>query len=173
MRVTTMKLHFQSASTLDIETIRELAHRIWHTCYPGMISYKQIEFMLDLMYSPQKLALDLHHGVRYEIAMHAGKPVGYLGHELLAGGVVLHLHKIYLAPELHGQGHGQAMLAYVFQQATHIGATTVELRVNKLNARAVTAYERAGFVVAESLVQQIGQGFVMDDFVMRKTVAPE
>jgi hypothetical protein len=34
----------------------------------------------------------------------------------------------------------------------------------------VRAYERSGFRVAESVCQDIGAGFVMDDFVMRRLV---
>jgi ribosomal protein S18 acetylase RimI-like enzyme len=38
--------------------------------------------------------------------------------------------------------------------------------VNKKNQKAIRAYERAGFVVAESVTNEIGAGFVMDDHRM-------
>lgn len=158
---------FREASHADIETIRALADRIWHACYPGMISVEQIRFMLAWMYAPEKLAEDMQRGVRYELAMADGHAVGYLGHELQREKRVLHLHKIYLSPELHGRGVGQAMLAHVAQTARNVGMHAVELGVNKANHRALAAYGRAGFVVAESFVQDIGNGFVMDDHLLR------
>jgi ribosomal protein S18 acetylase RimI-like enzyme len=96
-----------------------------------------------------------------------GHAVGYVGHELQHEKRVLHLHKIYLVPELHGRGAGQAMLAHVMQAAQHAGMHAVELGVNKTNHRALAAYRRAGFVVVESFVRNIGNGFVMDDHLLR------
>jgi len=40
--------------------------------------------------------------------------------------------------------------------------------VNKRNAKAIAAYQRNGFVIADSVVTDIGHGFVMDDFIMTK-----
>jgi ribosomal protein S18 acetylase RimI-like enzyme len=59
------------------------------------------------------------------------------------------------------------MLRHVIEQARASGATHVELRVNKGNARALAAYARAGFRIERSLVADIGGGFVMDDHVLR------
>lgn len=158
---------FRDASHADIDTIRALADRIWHACYPGMISVEQIRFMLAWMYAPTKLAEDMRLGVRYELAVVDGQAVGYLGHELLHDKRVLHLHKMYLVPELHGRGAGQAMLAHVAASARTAGMHAVELGVNKTNARALAAYRRAGFTVADSFVRDIGHGFVMDDHLLR------
>ncbi|MBU6335356.1 MAG: GNAT family N-acetyltransferase [Chloroflexi bacterium] len=162
-----MAIAFRDASQADIDTIRALADRIWHACYPGMISVEQIRFMLAWMYAPMKLAEDMQRGVRYELALIDGHAVGYLGHELHREKRALHLHKIYLVPELHGRGVGQAMLAHVVRTARASGMQAVELGVNKTNARALAAYRRAGFTVAESFVRDIGNGFVMDDHLLR------
>jgi len=160
-------LAFRDADHADIDTIRVLADRIWHACYPGMITVQQIRFMLEWMYAPAKLAEDMQRGVRYELALVNGQSVGYLGHELQREKRVLHLHKIYLAPELHGRGAGQAMLAHVVQRAQQAGMHAVELGVNKTNHRALAAYRRAGFTIVESFVRDIGNGFVMDDHLLR------
>ena len=45
------------------------------------------------------------------------------------------------------------------------------LSVNKHNTRAIAAYRRNGFVIAESVVTDIGGGFVMDDYVMAKNLS--
>jgi hypothetical protein len=42
------------------------------------------------------------------------------------------------------------------------------LTVNKRNAKAMAAYQRNGFTLTESVVVDIGGGFVMDDYVMTK-----
>jgi RimJ/RimL family protein N-acetyltransferase len=48
------------------------------------------------------------------------------------------------------------------------GARRLILSVNKRNTKAITAYKRNGFVIVESVVTDIGGGFVMDDYVMAR-----
>ena len=52
------------------------------------------------------------------------------------------------------------------QIAAALGAREVSLYVNKRNKKAIRVYERAGFVVAESVINEFGGGFVMDDYRM-------
>ena len=84
-----------------------------------------------------------------------------------------------LRPELHGRGLGSQLLKHGEDEARRLGARRLILAVNKRNARAITAYQRNGFGVVESVMADIGVGFVMDDFIMAKdlfavsaTVAP-
>jgi ribosomal protein S18 acetylase RimI-like enzyme len=69
-------------------------------------------------------------------------------------------------PEVQGRGFGKALLARVGALARTLGARKVWLQVNKNNASAIRAYERAGYVVERAAVFDIGGGFVMDDFIM-------
>jgi ribosomal protein S18 acetylase RimI-like enzyme len=46
----------------------------------------------------------------------------------------------------------------------------VILAVNKRNTTAIASYKKYGFVVREAIVDDIGHGFVMDDFVMEKVL---
>jgi len=78
------------------------------------------------------------------------------------------LHKLYLLPEYHGKGIGALALARVEKVARKAGAHTIVLNVNKRNAKAIRAYERAGWRISEEVVNDIGNGYVMDDFVMTK-----
>ena len=51
------------------------------------------------------------------------------------------------------------------------GAGWLILNVNKRNASAIAFYERCGLAVREAVVVDIGEGFVMDDYVMAKPLA--
>ena len=44
------------------------------------------------------------------------------------------------------------------------------LTVNKYNELAIRAYVGKGFETIDSVETDIGEGFIMDDFVMQKTV---
>jgi ribosomal protein S18 acetylase RimI-like enzyme len=78
------------------------------------------------------------------------------------------LHKLYLLPELQGRGLGSRLLQHCEQEVRAAGAHRLILSVNKRNAKAIAVYQRNGFVIAESVVTDIGGGFVMDDFIMAK-----
>lgn len=163
-------LHLRPARIDDAPLIRSLADRIWHAAYADMLSVEQRRYMLAWMYAPHKLAAEIGRGVSYQIAEDSGDPVGYLAWELLEDGVTTHLHKLYLLPERHGRGWGQAMMDQVIEAAAASGARFVVLRVNRGNARALRAYERAGFETVDTVVTDIGGGFVMDDFVLRRAI---
>ena len=81
---------------------------------------------------------------------------------------VTKLHKLYLLLELHGRGWGSRLLQHCEREIRTAGARRLILAVNKRNTKAIAAYQRNGFVIAESVVTDIGGGFVMDDFIMAK-----
>ena len=150
----------------DLPVIRALAQRIWRLSYPGMISVGQIEYMLDWMYSIERLREDLRSGVVFEWPRFAETPVGYLATRIDAESGVLHLHKLYVLPEFQGKGVGSRLLEHVLRSAGSAGCGSIRLNVNKSNARAIACYLRHGFVRETSVVHDIGGGYVMDDHVM-------
>ena len=81
------------------------------------------------------------------------------------------LHKLYLQPEWHGYGLGSRLLQHVEHEVRASGGRGLVLSVNKRNARAIAAYKRNGFIIAQSVVTDIGNGFVMDDYVMAKDLS--
>jgi ribosomal protein S18 acetylase RimI-like enzyme len=78
------------------------------------------------------------------------------------------LYKIYLHPAWQGRGLGSLLLRHCEREVCKLGAERLLLTVNKRNAKAIAAYQRNGFAIKESIVMDIGRGFVMDDYVMAK-----
>ena len=50
------------------------------------------------------------------------------------------------------------------------GCRHLSLTVNKNNTGSIRAYESLGFVNLGPLQTDIGQGFIMDDFLMKKAL---
>lgn len=98
--------------------------------------------------------------------------VGYIAFEPRPSEDEAFLHKLYLLPEAAGRGIGAAALNWVSEQATALGLKRLRLFVNKHNLQAVRAYLRQGFVFEQDVITDIGDGFVMDDFVMVKHLEP-
>lgn len=165
-----MTPQFRPARTEDVPRIRSLAVQIWHESYRDLLSEAQRNYMLGWMYAHQKLDGEIRRGVTYLIVELDGEAAGYLAWEPLPDRTTLHLHKLYLLERWQGRGIGQAMLERVFEAARAGGYSVVELRVNRGNTRALKAYARAGFERADAVVTDIGNGFVMDDFILRRSM---
>ena len=156
-----------------LPALAELAGVIWRQHYPGIISHAQIDYMLDKMYSLDTLREEIRsRNIRFYRLLADGQFAGFasIGPTKSAG--EMKLHKLYLLPELHGRGFGSRLLKHCEAEARRLGARRLILAVNKRNTKAVVAYQRNGFTVAESVVTDFGGGFVMDDFIMTKDFGP-
>lgn len=157
------------ASEADVPAIRELAGVIWRAHYPGIITSEQIEYMLARMYAPAVLCEEIRLlGICFELMRVEGQPAGFASYGPADEPGAMKLHKLYLHPQWHGRGLGSRLLQHCERAAQQAGASQLLLAVNKRNVKAIAAYERNGFVIAESTVTNIGGGFTMDDFVMTK-----
>lgn len=156
----------------DFATVKALGETIWRNYYIRLISAAQIEYMLAGRYAPDSLARYLGAKDRWLRILRLGsRPVGYCSYALTATPGELKLEQLYLLPELHGQGLGGFMLRHVEKEARALGCDCIMLTVNKGNESSIGVYRKSGFTVRESAVFDIGNGFVMDDFVMEKRLA--
>jgi diamine N-acetyltransferase len=160
------------ATEAHLPALAELAGTIWRACYPGIIAMEQIDYMLARMYAIEVMRDEIRsQGIRYDCLFVDGGMAGFASHGPASEPGVMKLHKLYLLPELHGRGLGSQLLKHCEAEVRRLGARRLILAVNKRNARAIAAYRRNGFVIAESVVTDIGNGFVMDDFIMAKELS--
>lgn len=157
----------------DFETLARLAEAIWRTHYIRIIGSAQIDYMLAERYTPEKLRQYLNAGDRWLILLRTDSPtgsraVGYCSYALTENPGEMKLEQLYLLPELHGKDLGRLMLRHVEEQARARGCSTLVLQTNKRNDIAIAFYRKSGFTVREEAVFDIGNGFVMDDYVMKK-----
>jgi GNAT superfamily N-acetyltransferase len=158
---------FHPAIAGDIPVIQDLASRIWREHYPGIITHEQIDYMLAKMYAADVIRHEImDQGYRYVLVLSGDEPVGFIAYVHEREKQAVKIGKLYLLPKQHGKGMGRQMLAYVKDDALRTGAKSIYLFVNKNNGKAIAAYERFGFSKAEALINDIGAGFVMDDYRM-------
>lgn len=154
---------FRDATTAeDFALIQALAKRIWPYTYGTILTPEQIEYMLEWMYAPKALQSDFENGIRFFLVYADGCAVGYVGYGPAENREAM-IHKVYLLPDQHHRGIGQAMLREALSRIRAEGYSSAILHVNRFNERAIKAYHRAGFSTRRSVVTDIGHGFVMDD----------
>lgn len=155
----------------DIDTLLPLAHRIWHAHYPGIITLDQIDYMLARSYTREVILDEIgHHGITWLIIRDGITMIGFLSIGPY-GDSIMKLHKLYLLTEYHGKGIGSQALSEVERLAKLHNTVTLQLNVNRNNQRAISAYRRAGWQVADEVIIDIGNGYVMNDYVMAKQLA--
>ena len=158
----------KKSSTNDIPLIQQLSKEIWNKVYRAIISQEQIDFMLEMMYSEGSLLQQMTELNHHFIILYFSEiPVGFASYSVKSSlePDVIRLNKLYLQPAYHGKGLGKAMVEYIVKEAKQLAGSILELNVNKYNP-AVSFYNKQGFVIASEMVLEIGNGFVMDDYIM-------
>jgi diamine N-acetyltransferase len=157
-------LTIRPAAAEDIPLIRSLALEIWPPTYLPIIGQDQIDYMLDLMYSEASLQEQLLNGKPFVLVYDKENPVGFASYGLLSEGR-FKLYKLYVLPGQQGRGTGRFVMDYILSDIRSKGANSLELQVNKAN-KAKQFYEKNGFRIREEMVLEIGNGYVMDDYIM-------
>ncbi|WP_171013902.1 GNAT family N-acetyltransferase [Chitinivorax sp. B] len=165
----TTALSLDPLTPTDFTTVAQLGDIIWRAHYSALISMEQIEYMLAGRYTADKLQAYVNADDRWlKVLKIEGRPVGYLSYALTTTPGEMKLEQLYLLPELHGQGLGRCMLDEVETAARNQGCHLLMLTVNKHNNNSIAVYRKRGFSVRTEAVFDIGNGFVMDDYVMEK-----
>ena len=160
------KITIRNATTGDIDSIIELAGKIWPATYQPILSSDQIHYMMNLFYSADSLRdqmLVQKHS--FLILESAGLPSGFASYSKIGGHAEYKLHKIYVLPGLQGQGLGKILLNHILDLLKKQGAFKLVLNVNRYN-KARQFYERMGFTVIREEDFDIGNQYFMNDFVM-------
>ncbi len=152
----------------ELGEVSAMAARIWPAAYGEILPPGQIDFMLERMYAPERLRRDLAEGVDLFWVRSGPERIGFLAAGPLLPGASCPLHKCYLLPEFQGAGLGSAALGLLCARFAEAGARAIELRVNRHNAAAIAFYRKNGFTVSGEDCREIGGGFVMDDYLMRR-----
>jgi len=145
-----------------------LAQEIWTEHYTPIIGEKQIDYMLQRFQSEQAITAQLSEGYEYFLLSSEGKAAGYMAifSDSKAGKTLL--SKLYLRKTARGRGFGRELLRFAQAVCKERGIRTLWLTVNKNNHHSIAWYQEAGFTNTGSIVQNIGGGFVMDDYRMAK-----
>jgi diamine N-acetyltransferase len=162
-------LSIRAATLNDIPIIQQIAADTWPTAYGEIISSAQISYMLEMMYSTSALAAQMTtRGHHFLLATLNSDAVGFASYELNAMPYrQCKLHKLYCLPQLQGSGVGAKLVAHVADAAIAASQHAIMLNVNKHN-KALGFYQRLGFSVVDEEVIDIGQGYLMDDFVLER-----
>ena len=151
----------------ELKVVKALAYVIWPRVYDYMISQEQISYMLSLMYDLNQLKQQWLKGVKFVLLEVEGIPQGFAAFEEKENCVFL--HKLYLRPEMQGQGFGKKMLQVAIDYAVDSKKPSLELTVNRSN-KFLPFYLSQGFQIKEEKDFDIGGGYFMNDYILSLAV---
>lgn len=149
-----------------MQRIETLAREIWQEHYTPIIGRAQVAYMLETFQSTEAMMRQIGEGYLYYLMANEGEAIGYMAVQPKEG--LLFMSKFYLKASHRGRGHGRTALAFLTTLAAENRLQKIALTVNKHNVLALKAYEKLGFVNVGAVVQEIGKGFVMDDYRMER-----
>lgn len=163
---------FLPVESTSVGFLKDMAHRIFPDTYKDIIAPPQIEYMLHWMYAENTLRREIvDERIAYRWITVCGEKVGFLSFGRVAEGSPCPLHKLYLLPAKQRRGIGRAALEQLVSLVATGGATSLELRVNRHNAAAIRFYQKNGFTTYDEDCREIGGGFLMDDYLMRRRLS--
>lgn len=160
----------------DRAQLAELADEIWHEYWPALIGAAQTDYMVENFQSLDAIERDVReHAYEYWLLRDEDddRIAGYTGGHAEPETNRYFISKIYLRAEERGKGLASKAVAFYEDLCRERGFDAMYLTVNKHNDLAIRAYLAKGFVTIDAVETDIGNGFVMDDYIMEKRVVPQ
>ncbi|TDX10715.1 GNAT family N-acetyltransferase [Flavobacterium sp. S87F.05.LMB.W.Kidney.N] len=159
------------ASIEDITKIQEIANITWPRTYGEILTKEQLDYMLDLIYSDQALSKQIKNKEQlFYLISDSESIIGFIGIEHnYKNEAITKIHKIYLLPETQGKGYGKIVFEEIGKMALENNSNELLLNVNRFNT-ALNFYKKLGFEIKETVDIEIGNGYLMEDYVMGKNI---
>lgn len=159
---------FLNATKTNIPDIQFIANKTWPITYGSIISNEQLVYMLNLIYSTAALTKAIETKVQdFYIAKDENNTVlGFFSVEhFYSSENKTKLHKIYILPENQGKGIGKLMIDQAVKLAKKNNSESIILNVNRYNS-AFQFYEKLGFKIIQTIDLEIGNGYLMEDYIL-------
>ena len=159
-------ISIQKNTDNNFTSIRAIAAAVWPIAYGAILSKEQLDYMMEMMYSIISLQQQAASNKHFILAIEDGIPIGFASYEFnYKGTSKTKIHKVYILSNQQGKGIGKMLIDYITKEATQYKQEGLHLNVNKNNV-AQHFYKKLGFTILYEEILDIGNGYVMDDFVM-------
>ncbi|HEX3077551.1 MAG TPA: GNAT family N-acetyltransferase [Lachnospiraceae bacterium] len=153
----------------QIKDVASLGTAIWHEHYASILSADQIDYMVEKFQSELAVQKQIEeNNYTYYMMIVEERLAGYIGFVLEEDSVFL--SKLYLAKSFRGRGIASKAFEFLKGIAKGNGKSRIWLTVNRYNKESIHVYEKKGFIKVKEQVTDIGNGYVMDDYVMEMKI---
>lgn len=155
-------------SERDVELLSQMAIQIFREYFPDLIGSEQTEYMTSLLFTPEAINRQRQSGMHYYFAEEE-QAIGFTA--LRHDDDALFISKFYLTNNYRNKGLGRDLFNHVLTLAEKTGFSKIRLRVFRGNQMAIDFYRKTGFLISREIQEEIGNGFVLDDYEMELTIS--
>lgn len=161
--------HHKVETEEDMRTVADLAAIIWKEYYTPIIGEEQVSYMVPRFQSLEAIKGQIERdNYTYYLLSHEGSMAGYIG--IQDQGDKLFLSKLYIEETYRNKGLGKEAFRLVEKLGREKGCSKIWLTVNRNNQSSIDIYLKKGFLKVREEKADIGNGFVMDDYIMEKVL---
>ncbi len=162
-------INFKKVEIKNIKSLAKLASQIWHEYWTEILTSEQIDYMVEKFQSENAITSQYkNEKYTYYFITKDNENIGYFG--ISEKQDYLFLSKLYIMKNFRHKGIGKEVFEKIKEIAKERSYKSIQLTVNKYNKNTITAYDKWGFKTIDSVVTDIGEGFVMDDYIMEYNV---
>ena len=153
----------------EIHQLADMAGEIWREYWPAHIGAAQTEYLVQQFHPYEAICRGMQEqGYEYWFVEDEGRRVGYTGGYNEPETDRFFISKIYIYAHERGKHYASRIIEFYTQLCQERGLGAMYLTVNKHNEMGTRAYFAKGFEVIDSVETDIGEGFIMDDYIMEK-----
>lgn len=152
----------------EIKKLAILANEIWHEYFVCILSDEQIDYMVEKFQSYDSMKSQIEKSYEYYFMQVEDNNIGYFC--IKKEEKAMFLSKLYLKKEERGKGYASKAMDFIKKETKNQKLNKIYLTVNKYNEHTIKVYKSKGFKIKKEQVVDIGQGYVMDDYVMELNI---
>lgn len=163
-------MKIEKVTISDISRVQKIAHETWPETFKKILSKEQIDYMLKWMYDFDQLKKQINDGYLFYLLTKNQEDCGFIGIELnYPSRGILKIHKLYIRPVYQGIGIGKKLVDKAKEIALQNEIKRISLNVNRFNA-SLDFYRKMGFDCIKEEDIDIGNGYLMEDYVLEMIV---
>ena len=152
-----------------IDATSDFAQRVFKEYYNDLIGFDQAAYMADLFLSTEAIEKLMEQGAIFKLVVEDDRILGF--YECKKEDTRVFLSKLYVDRPYRGNGIGKIMFEDLLDYTRSNGLNKIYLTVNKYNTPSYNIYLHLGFKVIDAVENDIGNGYIMDDYIMEYTIA--
>lgn len=148
----------------QIQEVATLAFTIWNEHFVPIIGQAQVDYMIAKFQSYPALKEQLKNNYEYFLFELDNSFIGYMGiHKEKES---LFLSKLYILHTARNKGIARKALHFLKDLCRSYNLHRIWLTCNKYNEHTLAVYKHLGFQIAATQEVNIGEGYIMDDYIL-------
>lgn len=160
----------RTAGEEDVEKIRALLAETFHATYDPFYGADKVAHLISGWHSPASIRARILKKDGEFLVADSGRDIGGIGYAAMYPKMekTVMLHQLYVRPSCQGDGIGRDIFAEL--ETCFPDAEIMRVEVALQNARAISFYERLGFVEADRMEEWGGPNSGLPAVVLEKAL---